>query len=74
MFQVDFTSLERKPLSTTPFEYISDNETIGVRDLPESFHVKGLGNNGHFYPVKIEQGVILYRQEHGCVEITLYRM
>ena len=74
MLQVDFNSLERKPKSLTPFEYISDNETIGVRELPIVFHVKGLGNNNHFYPVRIQPDIILYRQESGCIEITLYRM
>jgi hypothetical protein len=56
--------------------YVSDNETIGSKELPESFEVPGLGNGMPFYPTKIRFNgqKVTYKQLHGCVGVTLWRM
>ena len=71
--------------SKTPgsmFGYESDNETLGVRELPKAFVVPGLGNTlpfvaysmKHFEPGGGSYDIVKYRQDLGCITITLVRL
>jgi hypothetical protein len=59
-----------------PSEFVSDNETLGVRDLPSQFTVPGLGNGLPFFPTNVafDGARVAYLQNFGSVTITLYRM
>jgi hypothetical protein len=65
------------------FGYESDNETLGVRELPlAGFVVPGLGNGLPFYPYEIKHfepggstyDIVKYAQNLGCITVTLVRL
>lgn len=56
------------------YDYISDNETIGMRELPYEFMVRDLGNGQKFVAIQDDGDVVKYKQICGCTNITLVRL